>query len=134
VGNPPGMAYGIYAPGATSGISNCEIYAEGGSSTAGCLVCNPSDAGYTNVNISDFPVINATNVACTSTNITLSTSASSPDWTGSSSPLTGTGASKTTQFTTTGRKDIKLTATATCIGATNYASGTINAAIPDNGC
>lgn len=133
VSNPPGMSYGIYAPGAVSNIADCEIYAQGGAGIAGCLVCNPTDNGYTNVNISDYPVINATNISCTSTNITMSTSATSPDWTGSSSPLTGTGASKTTSFSTTGRKNVRLTTTAACIGATSY-SVSVNSAIPDNGC
>lgn len=133
VGATPGKAYGIYGASTVTGVSDCEIYAANGDGTDGCLVCGPSDAGYTNVNISGYPVINATNVACTSTNITLSTSASSPDWTGSASPLTGTGASKTTQFTTTGRKDIKLTSTATCISGTTY-SASPSVAIPDNGC
>lgn len=133
VSNPPGQSYGIYAPGAVSTISDCEIYAQGGAGTSGCLVCSPTDAGYTNVNISDYPVVNATNISCTSTNITLSTSASSPDWTGSSSPLTGTGASKTTQYTTTGRKNVKLTTTAACPSSTTY-SATANVGIPDNGC
>jgi hypothetical protein len=107
--NPPGASYGIYAPGAISGISDCEIYAQGGSGTGGCLVCSPTDAGYANVEISSFPIITATNIACTNKNITVATAASSPSWTGSTTPLTGSGASKTVQYTTTGRKDIMLT-------------------------
>ncbi len=131
----PGKAYGIYAPGAIcSGcIADCEIYAEGGSATAGCLVCSPTDASYTNVEISDYPVITATNIACYNTNITVATAASSPVWTGSSSPLTGSGASKTFQYTGTGRKDVVLASSASCIAATNT-SATSNTAIPDNGC
>ncbi len=132
VGNPPGTAYGIYAPGAITGVSDCEIYAEGGSGTSGCLVCQPTSSGYTNVNISGYPVITATNTACTGTNITLATSATSPNWTGSSSPLTGTGASKTIQYTTTGRKNITLAASTSC--PTTNTTVTPNTAIPDNGC
>ena len=130
-----GKSYGIYAPGAIcSGcVTDCEIYAEGGSGTAGCLVCSPTDASYTNVEISDYPVITATNISCYNTNITLATSAASPVWTGSSAPLTGSGASKTFQYTSTGRKDVVLASTASCIAATNT-SATSNTTIPDNGC
>lgn len=106
---PPGASYGIYAPGAISGVSDCEIYAQGGSGTAGCLVCGPTDAGYSNVAISGYPIITATNVSCTNTNITLATSAGSPTWSGSS-PLSGSGASRTIQYTTTGRKNVTLNA------------------------
>lgn len=133
VSNPPGKSYGIYAPGGVSGITDCEIYAQGGAGTAGCLVCSPTDAGYTNVAISEYPVITATNISCTSTNITLATSASSPVWTGSSSPLTGSGASKTFQYTTTGRKNVTLQAAGSCPALT-ATQASPNTTIPDGGC
>lgn len=133
VSNPPGKSYGIYAPGSTSGIVDCEIYAQGGAGTAGCLVCNPTDAGYTSVSISDYPVITATNISCTGTNITLATSASSPDWSGSTTPLTGTGASKTITYSSTGRKNVTLTAAGSCPALT-ATTASPSAAIPDGGC
>jgi subtilisin-like proprotein convertase family protein len=133
VANPPGTAYGIYAPGAVSGISDCEIYAEGGSGTSGCLVCSPTSTSYTNVPISDYPVITATNISCTSTNITIATSATSPDWTGSTTPLTSTGASKTITYSTTGRKNISLASSAACPGASTTTVSP-NTAITDDGC
>jgi subtilisin-like proprotein convertase family protein len=133
VSNPPGKSYGIYAPGATTGIADCEIYAQGGAGTAGCLVCNPTDAGYTNVSISDYPVITATNISCTNTTITLATAASSADWTGSSTPLTGTGASKSFTYSTTGRKNVTLYAAAACPALT-ATTASPSAAITDGGC
>lgn len=135
VGNPPGASYGIYSASAicASCITDCEIYAQGGSGTAGCLVCSPTDASYTNVNISDYSIITATNASCYNTNVTVSTAAPSPVWTGSSGALTGSGSPKTFQYTSTGRKDIVLASTQSCTGVAAQ-TATVNTAIPDNGC
>jgi subtilisin-like proprotein convertase family protein len=136
VGNPPGKAYGIYSASAIcSGcLSDCEIYGVGGSETAGCLVCSPTDASYTNVLISDYPVITATNKSCYNTDVTVSTSAGSPVWTGSASPLTGSGSPKVFQYTGTGRKDIVLASTIACTGLSAVTATPSSGAIPDNGC
>jgi subtilisin-like proprotein convertase family protein len=135
VGNPPGASYGVYSGSAicASCITDCEIYAQGGSGTAGCLVCSPTDASYTNVNISDYSVITATNASCYNTNVTVTTAAPSPVWTGSSGALTGSGSPKTFQYTSTGRKDIVLASTQSCTGAAAQ-TATVNTAITDNGC
>ncbi|MEO6904009.1 MAG: GEVED domain-containing protein [Bacteroidia bacterium] len=132
VSNPPGASYGIYAPGVISGITDCEIYAQGGSGTAGCLVCSPTDAAYVNKTISTFPVITATNVSCTNKSITLATAASSPTWSGSS-PISGSGASTNVTFTTTGRKDVTMTSGVTCPSAASPTASP-NATIPDYSC
>lgn len=112
-----GSAYGIYTPASQSGmnISNCEIYATaGGGSATGCSVCTTSTAGYSNVNISGFPVINAgdatnNNANCTSKNMNMYSAVGSPTWTSTGSggsPASGSGATLTVQYSSTGYKDV----------------------------
>lgn len=81
-------------------------------------------------NLTAQPVITATNVACTNTDITFA-GPSSNSWTygSGSSPSSGFGASTITQYTTTGRKDIGFGANS-YIGFANIAIS--NAAfVPD---
>lgn len=111
-----GNAYGIYMPAAQTGanITDCEIYAVGGTGTPagqGYKVATPGDAGYTNVIVSGYPVINVDNTSCTSTNITHSTSASNPNFTNfgsNSSPSSDAIAPFVTQYTATGRKTVTM--------------------------
>jgi gliding motility-associated-like protein len=92
-----GGAGGVGGTGAAG--SSISIYLDGGSTP---LVTNIS-----NFNLAAQPVINASNTTCTNVNAVLSAGSSAAWDAGSgSSPQTGTGAAHTTQYSTTGFKDI----------------------------
>ncbi|OFY94090.1 MAG: hypothetical protein A2491_19250 [Bacteroidetes bacterium RIFOXYC12_FULL_35_7] len=103
-------AYGIYSPEELDGtVSNCEIYATGGTPGGlGIKVAKPTDAFYTNVGISGYQIITTENKSCTNNNINLTTTDGTPDWLlgNGSNPASGAISPITTQFSSTGRKDI----------------------------
>lgn len=104
-------SYGIYMPETQSSgnIIDCEMYATGGTPGGyGILVANPNDAYYANVGISSYQVITQENIQCMNTDIDFTTETGSPDWLlgNGSSPSSGATTPITTQYTSTGRKDI----------------------------
>lgn len=114
-----GSNYGIYAPDGTLTVTDCQIINNsntvcgGNAFKVGTGTAPITNVAYTNVLISSMAVINsgdATNnyTNCTSTNMNMVTAAGSPDWTGSSAPLTGAGSPKIVAYTTTGRKTVAL--------------------------
>ncbi len=135
----PGNAYGIYAPGAISGVVDCEIYAVGGTGTpasTGCKVCSPTSTGYTNVNISNttsFPIIIAgdgtnNNTNCTAKNMNMTTGAGSPTWTFTGgTPASGSGSPLAVQYAATGRKNVIMN------GSTYTGFNNITTAAPSSG-
>lgn len=131
-----GNAYAIYSPNATSGIVDCELYATAGSSSAtGCKLCSPADAGFTNVDLANQNVITVSNISCTNTTLSMTT-------TGASCQSLGTGATSITpalpttsspitfQYSSTGRKTIAFPAP-TVLSAQTFSSGAIGAPLAD---
>lgn len=108
---PGTNAYGIYLPAtqATGNILDCEIYAAGGTPGGqGILVGNPTTTNYSNVIISSYQVITEDNIQCTGTNISFTTASGTPDWLmgNGSNPSAGSTTPITSQYSSTGRKDI----------------------------
>jgi gliding motility-associated-like protein len=65
----------------------------------------------TSLNLSAQPIITVDNIACTNVNITHTTAHGNPNWTSygtGSSPASGSGASTTTQYSSTGRKTVVM--------------------------
>ncbi|MBL4657720.1 MAG: hypothetical protein JKX73_06945 [Flavobacteriales bacterium] len=106
----PGDAYGIYATDGGFTITDCEIFAVGGTGGTGCLVCTPTDDAYSNVAISSYPTITEDNINCTSVNIDFSTVDGAPhSWNfgAGAAPATSTSSPAiNVQYATTGRKNI----------------------------
>ena len=106
-----GNAYGVYAEDAASGVADCEISATGGAPSGdGFLVSSAGvDDAYTNVAISGYPVITASNISCTNVGIDFTTTDGTPDWNfgAGATPATGsTSPFNDVQYSSTGRKDI----------------------------
>jgi hypothetical protein len=103
----PGEAFGIYIDDTgvlTNNIVDCEIHASNG-----VLVgSQDGDENYTITYISGMKIISVDNNNCLNVSMTVSTDEASPDWTGSTAPLSGTGSPVSTTYTTTGFKSIVL--------------------------
>lgn len=104
-------AYGIFMPDSQGGtIADCEIFATGGVPGGGgySVHANGATTNYANVNISTYQIITQQNIQCTNTNINFTTADPTPDWLlgNGSNPNSGSTTPITTQYSSTGRKDI----------------------------
>lgn len=135
--------YGIYIADAQNGtISDCEIYSTGGTpgGTGYSIFANGSSTNYSNVDISSYQVITQDNIQCTNTDIDFTTESGSPDWLlgNGSSPSSGSTTPITTQYSSTGRKDIieniKVFKDFTNLTMTTPSSGSILGAPVGAGC
>jgi hypothetical protein len=115
---PHGNTFGIFGASDLSGVQDCEIKIQKSPFGIASRVSNSSgsDLRFMPTIISSFPVINIDNVSCTNTNISISTTGSSPTWvnliqsgTGSFSTAPSSANPIQGSYSSVDRKTIRLT-------------------------